>query len=68
MRKLSYQAALESNVHPLSFFIGGYRFLLNNENVVKTSKGLQGLKVRVTQNQMMMESFVLEVFTAFLGS
>lgn len=57
MQELSSLAALESNVRPLSFFIGGHRFLINSEKVVKTSKDLKGLKVRVPQNQLMVETF-----------
>lgn len=57
MEEIALRSALESNVRPLSFFIGGYRILANNVRVVKTTQDLKGLKIRVPQNQMMLETF-----------
>ena len=51
------RSGLESNVRPLSFFIGGYRLLANNVRIVKTTKDLKGLKIRVPRNQLMLEAF-----------
>jgi len=57
MEKIANRAALESNVRALSFFIGGYRLLANSQKVVQTTADLQGLRIRVPRNQLMIEAF-----------
>lgn len=57
MDKIADRAGLESNVRPLSFFIGGYRLLANSEKMVKKTADLQGLRIRVPRNQLMIEAF-----------
>ncbi|WP_027707473.1 TRAP transporter substrate-binding protein DctP [Zooshikella ganghwensis] len=57
MEEIALRSALESNVRPLSFFIGGYRLLANSERPIKRSADLRGLKIRVPQNQFMVETF-----------
>lgn len=57
MDKIADRAALESNVRPLSFFIGGYRLLANNIRPVKKTTDLKGLRIRVPRNQLMLEAF-----------
>ena len=57
MDKIANRAGLESNVRPLSFFIGGYRLLANSEKEVRTSSDLRGLRIRVPRNQLMIEAF-----------
>lgn len=57
MKDISSKAALESGVRPISFFIGGYRTLLNNKLAVKTTSDLANLKIRVPRNQLMIEAF-----------
>ncbi len=57
MEKIANRAGLESNVRPLSFFVGGYRLLANNKRIVKKSSELQGLRIRVPRNQLMLGAF-----------
>jgi TRAP-type C4-dicarboxylate transport system substrate-binding protein len=57
MDKIAERAGLESNVRPLSFFIGGYRLLANNRKEVKKTSDLRGLRIRVPRNQLMIEAF-----------
>lgn len=55
--EIADRAGLESNVRPLSFFIGGYRLLANSKKVVKKTTDLRGLRIRVPRNQLMIEAF-----------
>jgi ABC-type amino acid transport substrate-binding protein len=57
MDTIADRAGLESNVRPLSFFIGGYRLLANSKTMVKKTADLQGLRIRVPRNQLMIEAF-----------
>lgn len=57
MEKIANRAGLESNVRPLSFFIGGYRSLAVTNKMVQTTKDLRGLRIRVPRNQLMIEAF-----------
>lgn len=57
MDKIADRAGLESNVRPLSFFIGGYRLLANSTKIVKKTADLRGLRIRVPRNQLMIETF-----------
>ena len=57
MNEIADRSGLESNVRPLSFFIGGYRLLANSQKIVRTTDDLQGLRIRVPRNQLMIESF-----------
>lgn len=57
MDNIADRAGLESNVRPLSFFIGGYRLLANTQKIVKSTTDLQGLRIRVPRNQLMIEAF-----------
>lgn len=57
MEKIADRAGLESNVRPLSFFIGGYRLLANSQKKVEKTADLQGLRIRVPRNQLMIEAF-----------
>jgi TRAP-type C4-dicarboxylate transport system substrate-binding protein len=57
MDKIADRAGLESNVRPLSFFIGGYRLLANSQKTVKKTTDLRGLRIRVPRNQLMIEAF-----------
>lgn len=57
MDKIALRAGLESNVRPLSFFIGGYRLLANSQKIVKQTADLRGLRIRVPRNQLMIEAF-----------
>lgn len=57
MDEIANRAGLESNVRPLSFFIGGYRLLANSKKVVKTTADLRGLRIRVPRNQLMIQTF-----------
>lgn len=57
MEKIADRAGLESNVRPLSFFIGGYRLLANSKKMVKKTTDLKGLRIRVPRNQLMIEAF-----------
>ncbi|MFY8273767.1 TRAP transporter substrate-binding protein DctP [Pseudoalteromonas sp. SSDWG2] len=54
---LAERSAQESNVRPLSFYIGGYRLIANNVRPVTKSTDLRGLKIRVPDNQIMVEAF-----------
>jgi len=55
--EIADRAALESNVRPLGYFIGGYRLLANTERVVRKTSDLKGLRIRVPRNQSMIETF-----------
>lgn len=57
MNQIADRAGLESNVRPLSFFIGGYRLLANSKKMVQKTTDLQGLRIRVPRNQLMIEAF-----------
>jgi len=57
MSEIADRAGLESNVRPLSFFIGGYRVLANSKKTVRKTTDLQGLRIRVPRNQLMIEAF-----------
>jgi len=57
MEKIANRAGLESNVRPLGFFVGGYRILANNKKMIKKSSELQGLRIRVPRNQLMLGAF-----------
>ena len=57
MDKIADRAGLESNVRPLSFFIGGYRLLANSKKMVTKTSDLRGLRIRVPRNQLMIEAF-----------
>lgn len=57
MEKIADRAGLESNVRPLSFFIGGYRLLANSTKPIRTTEDLKGLRIRVPRNQLMIEAF-----------
>lgn len=57
MDNIADRAGLESNVRPLSFFIGGYRLLANSQKKVEKTSDLQGLRIRVPRNQLMIEAF-----------
>lgn len=57
MSEIADRAGLESNVRPLSFFIGGYRLLANSKKTVRKTSDLQGLRIRVPRNQLMIEAF-----------
>lgn len=57
LHDITQKAALESGLRPLSFFIGGYRTLLNNKKPVLSTSDLTGLKIRVPRNQLMVEAF-----------
>mgnify|MGYP002150004226 FL=1 len=57
MKEIAQRSALESNVRPLSFFIGGYRLLANNKRQVTKTTDLKDLRIRVPRNQLMLETF-----------
>ena len=57
IEKIADRAGLESNVRPISFFIGGYRLLANSQKIVERTSDLRGLRIRVPRNQLMIEAF-----------
>lgn len=57
MQQIAERSTREANLRSLSFFIGGYRLLANSQKQVRASQGLKGLKIRVPQNQAIVESF-----------
>jgi len=57
MNTVADRAGLEANIRPLSFFIGGYRLLANSKKIVRETTDLQGLRIRVPRNQLMIEAF-----------
>lgn len=57
MNEIAERAALESGVRPIGFFIGGYRLLASREKPVRRVADMKSLKIRVPNNQIMVEAF-----------
>jgi len=57
MDSLNDEIIAKSNVRVLSWLIGGYRVLTNSKQPVKVPADMDGLKVRVPKNEIMLQTY-----------
>jgi tripartite ATP-independent transporter DctP family solute receptor len=57
MDTLNKDIVAKSNVRVLSWLIGGYRVLTNSKKPVKVPADMDGLKVRVPKNEIMLQTY-----------
>jgi len=57
MDTLNEEIIATSNVRVLSWLIGGYRVLTNSKKPVKVPSDMDGLKVRVPKNEIMLQTY-----------
>ena len=57
MDSLNEKIIAKSNVRVLSWLIGGYRVLTNSKKPIKVPSDMEGLKVRVPKNEVMIKTY-----------
>jgi tripartite ATP-independent transporter DctP family solute receptor len=57
MEELNKKIVAQANVRAVSWLVGGYRVFTNSKKEVRTPEDLQGIKVRVPKNKIMIAAY-----------